>query len=267
LSAAVTADPAPAKTALPGFAEDAGATFRAMANGFGVVRLLDHHPGQCRWIVSDVWPVVYRGAPAGDGSSWCGKAFRTRLHSRPQALDLFSGIGGFRLGLERAGDEDGAFGHKANAETAAHIVRKRKAALRGEPARCFMVSVSFGCATEPPRRTAGAIRDCRRSEAAAFSASGKATRQDCRPSSICEKCLTRTARRDLGSPRPGSFPCAPPLRTSAQRITLPSSRQNHPSRAVNLSPQPYLVGDSPCQGRARWLTMISQAPGGPRNVG
>jgi hypothetical protein len=56
LSAAVTADPAPAATALPGFPEDSGTTFRAMGQWFGAVPLLDHHPGQCRWIVSDVWP-------------------------------------------------------------------------------------------------------------------------------------------------------------------------------------------------------------------
>jgi hypothetical protein len=55
LSAAVTADLAP------------------LPNGFSAVSLLDHHPGQCRWIISDAWPVLYCGAPVVDSSSWCGQ--------------------------------------------------------------------------------------------------------------------------------------------------------------------------------------------------
>jgi hypothetical protein len=41
------------------------------AHGFSAVSLLDHHLGQCRWIISDVWPVMYCGAPVVDSSSWC----------------------------------------------------------------------------------------------------------------------------------------------------------------------------------------------------
>jgi hypothetical protein len=58
LSAAVTADPAP------------------VPNGFGAASLFDHHPGQCRWIISDVWPAVYCGAPVVDSSSWCDQHSR-----------------------------------------------------------------------------------------------------------------------------------------------------------------------------------------------
>jgi hypothetical protein len=42
-----------------------------MPNGFSAVSLFDHHPDQCRWIVSDVWPVIYCGAPVMGSSSWC----------------------------------------------------------------------------------------------------------------------------------------------------------------------------------------------------
>jgi hypothetical protein len=65
LSAAVTADPAPAGTA-----------FQAVPVGFSAVPLLDHRPGQCRWIISDVWPAVYCGAPVVDSSSWCSQHSR-----------------------------------------------------------------------------------------------------------------------------------------------------------------------------------------------
>jgi hypothetical protein len=68
LSAAVTAESAPAP------------------NGFGTVALLDHHPGQCRWIVSDVWPVIYCGAPVVDSSSWCEQHSMRVFNPRPQGL-------------------------------------------------------------------------------------------------------------------------------------------------------------------------------------
>jgi hypothetical protein len=48
----------------------------SVPDGFNSVLLLDHRPGQCRWIISDVWPVVYCGAPVVDSSSWCGKHSR-----------------------------------------------------------------------------------------------------------------------------------------------------------------------------------------------
>jgi hypothetical protein len=71
LSAAVTADPAPAGTGSPGFPGDSGTALRAVPDGFSAVSLFDRHPGQCRWIISDVWPVIYCGAPVVDSSSWC----------------------------------------------------------------------------------------------------------------------------------------------------------------------------------------------------
>ncbi len=46
------------------------------AHGCSPVPLLDHHSGQCCWIISDVWPVVCCGASVVDSSSWC------RQHSR-----------------------------------------------------------------------------------------------------------------------------------------------------------------------------------------
>jgi C-5 cytosine-specific DNA methylase len=146
-------------------------------------------------------------------------AFRTRLHSRPQALDLFSGIGGFRLGLERAGMKTVPFEHKADAESAPDIVRKRKAALRGEPARCFMLSrqlwLRYRATQADGRRNPRLLR---RSEAAAFPP------EEGNPPGLPTILDLREVRHDLGSPRPGSFPGAPPLRISAQRITIPSSR-------------------------------------------
>jgi hypothetical protein len=54
LSAAVTADPALAP------------------NGSSTVSLFDHHPGQCRWIISDIWPVIYCGAPVQVVVDACG---------------------------------------------------------------------------------------------------------------------------------------------------------------------------------------------------
>jgi hypothetical protein len=71
LSAAVTADLA--LTASPGFPGEH-------------VSLLDHHPGQCRWIISDVWPVMYCGAPVVESSSWCEQHSRRVFNSRPQGL-------------------------------------------------------------------------------------------------------------------------------------------------------------------------------------
>jgi hypothetical protein len=67
LSAAVTAESAPAPA------------------GFGTVALLDHHSGQCRWIVSDTWPVLYCGEPVVDFSSWCER------HSRRVFTPMASG--------------------------------------------------------------------------------------------------------------------------------------------------------------------------------
>ena len=55
---------------LTGFPGDSDSSF-AHAHALGGVSLLDHHAGQCRWIVSDVWPVMYCGAPVLDSSSWC----------------------------------------------------------------------------------------------------------------------------------------------------------------------------------------------------
>jgi hypothetical protein len=70
LSAAVISDPA----------------LRTVPNGFSAVSLFDHQSGQCRWIVSDVWPVMYCGAPVMDSSSWCGQHSRRVFNSRPQGL-------------------------------------------------------------------------------------------------------------------------------------------------------------------------------------
>jgi hypothetical protein len=67
LSAAVTEDPAP------------------MPSGFGAVTLLDHHSGQCRWM-SEVWPVMYCGAPVVDSSSWCEQHSKRVFNVRSQAL-------------------------------------------------------------------------------------------------------------------------------------------------------------------------------------
>jgi hypothetical protein len=55
-------------------------------NGFSAVSLLDHHLGQCRWIISDVWPVMYCGAPVVDCSSWCEQHSRRVFNLRPQGL-------------------------------------------------------------------------------------------------------------------------------------------------------------------------------------
>jgi hypothetical protein len=35
-----------------------------------------------RWIISDVWPVMYCGAPVVDSSSWCERHFQARLHAQ-----------------------------------------------------------------------------------------------------------------------------------------------------------------------------------------
>jgi hypothetical protein len=55
------------------------------------VSLLEHHAGQCRWLVSDVWPALYCGAPVVNKSSWCqhhfGRVFTGRTAS----------VGGFQL--------------------------------------------------------------------------------------------------------------------------------------------------------------------------
>jgi hypothetical protein len=53
---------------------------------FSSVSLLDHHPGQCRWIVSDVWPVMYCGAPVVDDSSWCEQHFTRVFNLQPHGL-------------------------------------------------------------------------------------------------------------------------------------------------------------------------------------
>jgi hypothetical protein len=55
-------------------------------NGFGAVSLFDRHPGQCRWIISDVWPVMYCGAPVVDSSSWCEQHSRRVFNPRLQVL-------------------------------------------------------------------------------------------------------------------------------------------------------------------------------------
>jgi hypothetical protein len=92
LSAAVTADPALTE-ALPG---DSGTALCGVSNGFGAVSLIDHHPGQCRWIVSDVWPVMYCGAPVVNSSSWCEqhsrRVFNARLQSQGASLFRLSKI-------------------------------------------------------------------------------------------------------------------------------------------------------------------------------
>jgi hypothetical protein len=56
------------------------------AHGFSAVSLLDHHPGQCRWIVSEAWPVMYCGAPVVDSSSWCEQHSRLVFNPRPEGL-------------------------------------------------------------------------------------------------------------------------------------------------------------------------------------
>jgi hypothetical protein len=58
----------------------------AAGPGFSSVSLLDHHRGQCRWIVSDVWPVMYCGAPVVDSSSWCELHSTRVFNPRSQAL-------------------------------------------------------------------------------------------------------------------------------------------------------------------------------------
>jgi hypothetical protein len=75
LSAAATADTptAPDQNDVPG-------------HGLSSVSLLDHHRGQCRWIVSDVWPVMYCGAPVVDSSSWCELHSTRVFNPRSQAL-------------------------------------------------------------------------------------------------------------------------------------------------------------------------------------
>jgi hypothetical protein len=75
LSAAVTAE------STPGPAVQGQET-----HGWGGVSLFDHHPSQCRWIVSDVWPVMYCGAPVVDCSSWCGYHSRRVFSLRPHGL-------------------------------------------------------------------------------------------------------------------------------------------------------------------------------------
>jgi hypothetical protein len=65
LSAAVTEALAP-----PSVAELWAPALGAISgNSRQGVPLLDHHPGQCRWIISDVWPVLYCGAPVVGSSS------------------------------------------------------------------------------------------------------------------------------------------------------------------------------------------------------
>jgi hypothetical protein len=51
---------------------------------FSAVTLFDHHPGQCRWIVSDVWPVMYCGAPVVNSSSWCEQHSKRVFNPRLQ---------------------------------------------------------------------------------------------------------------------------------------------------------------------------------------
>jgi hypothetical protein len=58
----------------------------AAGPGFSSVTLLDHHPGQCRWIISDVWPVMYCGAPVVDSSSWCEQHSRRVFNPWPEGL-------------------------------------------------------------------------------------------------------------------------------------------------------------------------------------
>jgi hypothetical protein len=85
LSVAVTTEPV--LTALPGFQQ---------AEVLQGVALLDHHLGQCRWIVSDVWPVRYCGAPVVNSSSWCEqhsrRVFNARLQSQGASLFPLSKI-------------------------------------------------------------------------------------------------------------------------------------------------------------------------------
>jgi hypothetical protein len=99
LSAAVTTDPV--LTALPGFPEEdavltgsarssgtdltnSDTTLQAMPDRNNTVSLFDHHLGQSRWIVSDVWPVMYCGAPVVDCSSWCEQHSTRVFNPRPQ---------------------------------------------------------------------------------------------------------------------------------------------------------------------------------------
>jgi hypothetical protein len=73
-----------------------------------------------------------------------------------------------------------------------------------------------------------------------ISARGKATRQDCRPSSICEKCLRRTARRDLGSSSSRIVSmCAFACESVHRESCFYRQDKNHPPGAVNLSSQPW----------------------------
>jgi hypothetical protein len=88
LSAAVSADSLLAGPVLPGFSGGG-----QEAHGCSLVPLLDHHSGQCRWIVSDVWPVMYCGAPVVDSSSWCEQHSRRVFNPRPQGL----GVSPYRL--------------------------------------------------------------------------------------------------------------------------------------------------------------------------
>jgi hypothetical protein len=76
LSAAVTADSTP----VPGRNGTAGPEF-------STVSLLDHHPGQCRWIVCDVWPIMYCGAPVAKSSSWCVE-HSSSFNAQPRVRDF-----------------------------------------------------------------------------------------------------------------------------------------------------------------------------------
>jgi hypothetical protein len=78
------AKPAPKPRSLSAAAVTADST--PVLNGFAAVSLLDHHSGQCRWIISGVWPVMYCGAPVVDSSSWCEQHSRRVFNHRPQGL-------------------------------------------------------------------------------------------------------------------------------------------------------------------------------------
>ena len=79
LSAAVTGWDS--LTGLPG--EDAVLKGQE-AHGFSAVSLFD--PGQCRWMISDVWPVIYCGAPVVDSSSWCEQHSKRVFNFQPRCL-------------------------------------------------------------------------------------------------------------------------------------------------------------------------------------
>jgi hypothetical protein len=83
----VTAKPTPRPRSLSAAVTEDMTPSRVLQQAdFSAITLLDLKCGQCRWIVSDVWPVMYCGAPVLDASSWCEQHSKRVFNSRPQGL-------------------------------------------------------------------------------------------------------------------------------------------------------------------------------------